>query len=62
MSSSKEIVATLLDNLPAEATLEDIQYHIYVVEKVRRGLERASQEGTLSQDEVEARLQRWLPA
>lgn len=40
--------------------MEDIQYHLYVLEKVRRGLERADTEGTLTQEEAEARLARWL--
>jgi len=36
--------------------LEDVQYHFYVIEKIRRGLERAETEGVLSQKQVEDRL------
>ena len=50
----------LLDQLPDEATLEDIHYHLYVLEKIRRGENRAKTEGTLTQDDVEARLRKWI--
>lgn len=59
-AATKHDVERLLTRLPDSSTLEDIQYHLYVLEKVQRGLERAEQEGTLSQAEAEARLQRWL--
>jgi hypothetical protein len=37
MSTAKEDVATLLRKLPDDCTLEDIQYHLYVLEKIARG-------------------------
>lgn len=49
-------VKTLLDQLPENSQLEDIQYHLYVMEKIQRGLQRANDEGTVSQVEVEQRL------
>ena len=60
MSSAKEDVKSLLKNLPDDCTVEDVQYHLYVLEKIRRGIERAETEGTLSQEEVEKRLGKWL--
>ena len=60
MSELKEEVAELLKKLPDDCTLEDIQYHLYVLEKVRRGLARADAEGTRSQQQAEQRLARWL--
>ena len=59
MSTAKDEVRALLDKLPEDCSLEDVQYHLYVVEKVRRGIDRAAQEGTLSQEEVEGRFERW---
>jgi hypothetical protein len=41
-------------------SFEDIQYHLYVLEKVRSGLEDARQNGTLSQEDAESRLNKWL--
>ncbi len=60
MSSAKEQVESLLHKLPENCSLEDIQYHLYVLDKVRHGLEDARLQGTLSQDEVEKRLSQWL--
>ncbi len=59
MSTVKEEVKALLDKLPDDCSLEDVQYHLYVVEKIHRGIERAEQEGVLSQDEVERKLDKW---
>jgi predicted transcriptional regulator len=42
--------------LPDYCSVEDIQYHLYVIEKVRKGLDSADSEGTVSQQEVERRL------
>lgn len=60
MSSPKDEVASLLRKLPDDASYEDIQYHLYVLEKVRRGLERAGSEGAVSHEEAKARLGKWL--
>lgn len=59
MSTAKEEVKALLDKHPDDCSLEDIQYHLYVVEKIQRGIERAEKEGVLSQDEVERKLNKW---
>ena len=60
MSTTKRDVESLLHKLPDTSSVEDIQYHLYVLDKVRRGLEDARLSGTLSQEEVEERLSKWL--
>jgi hypothetical protein len=60
MSNAKQEVEQLLNKLPDDCSVEDIQYHLYVLDKVRRGLEDARLNGTLSQQEVEIRLSQWL--
>jgi hypothetical protein len=60
MSTAKQDTQTLLDKLPDDSTLEDIQYHLYVLDKIRRGEERADKEGTISHEEVKQRLKKWL--
>ena len=59
MNTTKEEVKSLLDKLPDECTLEDVQYHLYVVEKIQRGISRADTEGALSQEEVERKFSKW---
>jgi hypothetical protein len=56
----KQDVESLLSRLPDDVSLEDIQYHLYVLDKVRRGLEDARVKGTLTQEEVENRFGRGL--
>jgi hypothetical protein len=60
MSTAKQQVESLLHKLPENCSLEDIQYHLYVLDKVRHGLEDARQLGTVSQEEAEKHLSKWL--
>lgn len=62
MSTPKAEVASMLEALPEDASLEDIQYHLYVLEKVKRGLERADTEGAVSHEDAKVRLRKWLAA
>lgn len=56
MRTAKNDVQSLLEKLPDDCTLEDIQYHLFVVEKIRRGIERAEKEGEITQQDVEKQL------
>lgn len=60
MSTAKQEVEAMLRQLPDDSSLEDIQYHLYVLEKIQRGTQRADTEGTISQSEAEERLGKWL--
>lgn len=59
--SAKQEVEQLLARLPADATLEDIQYHLYVLEKARRGRADIAAGRCHSDEQARARLSRWLP-
>jgi predicted transcriptional regulator len=58
--TAKQEVQELLRELPDDATLEDIQYHIYVKQKIAQGLADVRAGRVLSQEEVEKRFARWL--
>ena len=60
MGSPKDEVSSMLEKLPDDASYEDIQYHLYVLEKVKRGLGRAETEGAISHEDAKARLGKWL--
>jgi len=60
MSTPKDSVRELLDELPEETSYEDIQYHIYVRQKIDRGLRDLKAGRVLSQKEVERRMSKWL--
>ena len=50
----------MLEALPDDSSFEDIQYHLYVLEKVKRGIDRAEIEGTVPHEDAKARLKKWL--
>jgi len=52
----KDAVRRLLDSLPDEASYEDIQYHIYVQQKIDRGLEASERGDFISDEEIERRI------
>ena len=62
MSSAKAEVKSMIEGLPEDASIEDIQYHLYVLEKVKRGLARAESEGVMSHEDAKTRLGKWLAA
>ena len=50
----------ILENLPEDASLEDIQYRIYVLQKVEQGLDEVNSGRVVSHEEVQRRLAKWL--
>jgi len=60
METAKQQVEEILATLPEDASLEDIQYHIYVRQKIEQGLADADAGRVLDQAEVERRLAKWL--
>jgi predicted transcriptional regulator len=60
MSTAKDDVRRILDHLPEDATLEDIQYHLYVRQKIEQSIGEADAGEVVSNDEVEERMKKWL--
>jgi predicted transcriptional regulator len=60
METAKEQVEQILRMLPEDASLEDIQYHIYVRQKIQQGLEDVEAGRVLTHAEVQQRLAKWL--
>jgi predicted transcriptional regulator len=60
MESAKQQVQDILENLPEDASLEDIQYHIYVRQKIEQGLADVAAGRVVSHEEVQRRLAKWL--
>ncbi len=58
---TKETVRGLLDRLPDDCTLDDVLYHLYVIQAVAQGQADAKASRTLSHQEVaEALRRKWL--
>lgn len=56
----KEEIRRLLDELPDDASFDDIQYHIYVRQKIDAGLRDVAAGRTVSQEEFDRRMAKWL--
>lgn len=60
MQTTKQEVSDLLNRLPDDCTLEDVQYHLYVLQKIERGLMDVEEERIYTQEEVEKKMSKWL--
>jgi predicted transcriptional regulator len=60
MQSAKQDVETMLQHLPEDSTYEDIQYHLYVLEKIKRGRDDIVNGRSCSHEEAKERLSKWL--
>jgi predicted transcriptional regulator len=60
MDTAKEQVQQILQMLPEDASLEDIQYHIYVRQKIEQGFDDAEAGRVVSHADVQQRLAKWL--
>jgi len=60
MKTAKDEIRELLERLPEDCSVDDIQYHIYVRQKIQKGLDAAREGNVISQVEVERWMARWL--
>lgn len=60
MLQAKQEVQQLLNQLPEDVSFDDIQYHIYVRQKIDRGIEDVESGNTISEEEFDKRMGRWL--
>jgi hypothetical protein len=60
MATAKDEVRRLLESLPDDASLEDVQYSIYLRERIERARREVNDGKLIEQDEIENRMRRWL--
>ena len=56
MESVKELALELIKNLPDDCSMEDIQYELYVNQKIENGLRDIEQGNILTQEEMKKRF------
>ncbi|MHA1235684.1 MAG: hypothetical protein ACTSO6_08300 [Promethearchaeota archaeon] len=63
-SNLKEEIIELIKNLPENATIDDIMYHLYVKKKITAGIEEIEQGKVVPHEKVmenaKKRLEQWL--
>ena len=59
MNSVKSDVKSILKSLPDDCSYEDVQYQLYVIEKIKHSQKVVSEKGSIPHSEVEKRLNKW---
>lgn len=60
MASAKQSVMEVLKRMPEESTLEDIQFQLYLRQKLEKSVAAAAKGRVVPHEEVKKRLSRWL--
>ena len=58
--SSREKILHAVEDLPADATYEDAMECLLLLTKVERGLQQANEGKTVSHEEAQNRMAKWL--
>ncbi len=58
--TTKEAVLKMIQSLPEDASIEEIQYHLYVLQKIQAGEEDIEAGRVVPHEEVMRDLARWL--
>jgi predicted transcriptional regulator len=59
----KAAIRTVLDQLPDDCTIEDVQYHLHILQQIENGQRDATEGRTIPHEEVVRELTRkWLTA
>ncbi len=56
----KDQIISFIKSLPDDVTLEDIMYHLYVREKIFRGLKDADEGKKVSNEEAKKIIEKWF--
>jgi predicted transcriptional regulator len=58
--TAKIEAGNIIKSLPDDISFEDIQYHLFVAEKLRKSREQIKEGKVFTQEEVEKRLEKWI--
>jgi len=56
----KDQIISFIKSLPDDVTLEDIMYHLYVREKIFRGLKDADEVKKVSNENAKEIIEKWF--
>jgi hypothetical protein len=59
MPTTKQQVQEVLDQLPEDCTIEDVQYHLYVADLIRRRAEASDKADGIPHADVVKRFAKW---
>jgi len=56
----KDEIKQIIDNLPDDCSIEDIQYTLYVKSKIQKGLEDIKNGNSFTNEEMEKKFDKWF--
>ena len=59
MATAKDTVRKVLEQMPDDCSLEDVQYQLYQRQKLERSRQAAAEGRVVSHAEVKERLSKW---
>jgi predicted transcriptional regulator len=60
VASAKQTVLEVLEGMPEDCTLEDVQYQLYLRQKLDRSRQAAEEGRLVPHEEAKDRLSKWL--
>lgn len=59
MNTLKKDVMDAIKKLPESATIDEIMYRLYVIDKVRKGMEAIERGETVSIEDIQKEMEKW---
>lgn len=59
MASTKQTVRTVLDSLPDDCSIEDVQYQLYLRQKIESSRDAVAEGRVVAHEDVKRRLAKW---
>lgn len=59
METLKEEVIRIVSKMPDTATIEDIMYELYVIDKIRKSIKAADEGETISTEDLKREIKEW---
>ncbi len=60
MATGKQVAQEILDGLPDDCSVEDIQYRLYVRQMIEQGRQEIREGRFYTQEEIERDIAQWL--
>jgi predicted transcriptional regulator len=60
MDAPKNAALRMIERLPDDSSYEDIQYHLMVMAKIKRGQEAAERGEVIPHEEAKRQMKEWL--
>jgi len=60
VATEKENIIKMIEELPDDVSLDEVMYHLYVRQKILRGLEDVKHGRTYSHNQAKKMLEKWL--